>query len=320
MAKRQIHLLIGNEVFLRRQRLEELVKQHLPDGFSDFNYVRIDAKETSLVDILSAWEERSFGGGHRVIHVENAGQLKVKTGDKIADVFLSRAEKGTSHATLILESESVDRRKPLFKKLAKLAATEEFKPLREYEVPGFIMHYAKARGYVVDPEAAEFLGMFASSELMVISSELDKLMLFIGEDRTRITVDDVRELLMPSRNYSLFDLQDALGAGNGEKAFRALDGLLEEGTAPIMLWRFLGNLLERTWRISRATTREDLQKISTSSYYQNKLQDFSRRFPPDRLEKVVVGCRKLEMASRRGTLAPPFYLRQLVQGVLEQMR
>lgn len=320
MAQQQLHLLIGNEVFLRRRRLEQLVKEHLPEGFSDFNYVRIDAKETSLVDILSGWEERSFGGGHRVIHVENAGQLKVKTGDKIAEAFLKRAEKGTPHATMILESESVDRRKAFFKKLAKLAVIEEFKPLRDYQVPAFIVQYAKERGYVVDPEAADFLSMFASSELMVISSEMDKLMLFVGEDRTRISLEDVRDLLMPSRNYTLFDLQDALAAGNRDMAFRSLDGLLEEGTAPIMLWRFLGNLMERTWRIRMARNREDLKRISNSSFYLDKLRDFSGRFKPGGLENAVVGCRKLELASRRGTLAPSFYLRQLVQGILDRMR
>jgi len=221
MASGSLYLLTGTETFLRRRRLAQLVEERLPEGLGDFNYVRIDGKETSLVDILSTWEERGFGGD-RVIHVDNADKIRMKKDDKVSELFLKRAKTGVPHALMILEAESVDRRKSFYKKLSALAVSEEFKPLRDYQVPGFIAGELSAKGYVIDPDAAEFMAMFTSSELMVISSELEKLILYMGPDQTRITLDSVRGLLMPSRQYTLFDMQDALVDGKKDLAIRAV--------------------------------------------------------------------------------------------------
>jgi len=320
MADVPVTLLLGSEVFSRRQRLAELVRQDLPDGLNDFNYVRLDARETGIVDILSTWEERSFGGGRRVIHVENIDKLRLKKDDRAADLFLKRVRKGNPQARLVLEAESIDRRKGFFKKLAAACTVEEFQPLREHQLPGFIRDYLGRKGYGIAPDAVAFFASLASSELMVVAGELDKLVLYLGDDRKEITLADVQDLLMPSRTYTHFDLQDALAAGDREHSLRILSALLADGTPDIVLWRFLGNLMERAWRLSEAKSREDLAAISRSSFYLGKIQQLADRFPKGRLEPAVVLGRKLEMNARGGAMSPGFYLAQYLHLLFRMMR
>ena len=319
MASGSLYLLTGTETFLRRRRLAQLVEERLPEGLGDFNYVRIDGKETSLVDILSTWEERGFGGD-RVIHVDNADKIRMKKDDKVSELFLKRAKTGVPHALMILEAESVDRRKSFYKKLSALAVSEEFKPLRDYQVPGFIAGELSAKGYVIDPDAAAFMAMFTSSELMVISSELEKLILYMGPDQTRITLDSVRGLLMPSRQYTLFDMQDALVDGKKDLAIRAVHGLLEEGTSPVAIWRFINNMMERAWRLVNADSKAEINRISRSSFYISRLQQLAGRLRGNKLERAVVDCRKLSIAARQGSLTPGFYLEQLINTLFQRMR
>lgn len=319
MAGSSVILLTGTEAFLRKQKIEEIVTATLPEGTADFNYIRIDAREKSLVDILSTWEEMGFGG-KRVVHIENVEKLRLKKDDRVGDAFLARIKKGgVPKAILIMEAESLDRRKAFFKKLWAASESTEFKPLRDYQLPAFIEKYLKDRGFSITPDGAEFLASFSSSELMVISSELDKLILFASEGQTKITVEDVRALLMPSRNYTHFDIQDALVEGKREKAFHALRGLLTDGVAPVVLWRFLQNALDRARRLEQAQTREEVDQISRSQFYLARLRELSSRFPGG-VERPLVLSYKMELAGRRGNLSPFFYLGYFLDGLFRMMR
>ncbi len=320
MADNAIILLTGKEVFLRRERVEQIVVATLPDGFGDFNYLRIDAREKKLVDILSSWEERAFGGGKRIIHVENIGKLRLKGQEKVAALFLDRVKKGgVPRAVLILEGESVDRRTSFFKKLSASVTSQDFKPLKNYQVPSFISQRLREKGYTITPDAAEFLSDFASSELMSISSELEKLILFVGDETKRITLEHAKGLLMPSRSFSTFDIHDALLERRPDRAHTALNSMLAEGVSAIVLWRFFQSTLEKVRRLEQARTTEEVNRISRSPYYLDKLRNLGAGFPGGANRPLVL-TNKLELASRRGNLTDSFYLGYLLDGLFRMMR
>lgn len=320
MADNAIILLTGSEVFLRREKVEQIVSAALPDGFADFNYLRMDAREKKLVDILSSWEERGFDGGNRVIHVENIGKLRLKGQEKVAALFLDRVKKGgVPRAVLILEGESVDRRTSFFKKLSAASSSQDFKPLKNYQVPSFISQRLREKGYTITPDAAEFLSDFASSELMAITSELEKLILFVGDETKQIALEHVRGLLMPSRSYSTFDIHDALLERRPDTAHAALKGMLTEGVSPIVIWRFFQSTLGKARRLEQAHTGEEVNRISRSTYYLDKLKRLGASFPGG-ANRALVLTNKLELASRRGNLADSFYLAYLLDGLFRMMR
>ncbi|MCK5879019.1 MAG: DNA polymerase III subunit delta [Holophagae bacterium] len=320
MADNAIVLLTGNEVFLRREKVEEIVTAALPDGFADFNYLRMDAREKKLVDILSSWEERGFGGGNRVVHVENIGKLRLKGQEKVAEFFLDRVKKGgVPRAVLILEGESVDKRTSFFKKLSAAARSQDFKPLKNYQIPSFISQRLREKGYTITPDAAEFLSDFASSELMSIASELEKLILFVGDETKQIELEHVKGLLMPSRSYSTFDIHDALLERRPDTAHAALNSMLTEGVSPIVFWRFFQSTLGKARRLERARTGEEVTRISRSTYYLDKLKRLGASFPGG-ANRALVLTNKLELASRRGNLADSFYLGYLLDGLFRMMR
>ncbi len=310
----------GKEEFLRKSKVDELIKNTLPDGITEFNFMKLDAKETSPAELLATIEEIPFGGGKRALVVTDIGKLKIKKGDKAADLLLERLKKGnTKFTTVIFEGESVDKRNAFFKKLIPLCQTFKFEPLREYQLPDFINRYLRDKGYSIDRNAIEFFKFFSTAELMSVTNELDKLILYMGDNKV-IKEEDVKNLLMPSREYTHFDLQDALVERNLDKALFIGSELLGSGININVIVAFLEGLFKKALLVKKAQTKTDLNKISRSSFYINKLKAMGSSFSEKKLESLIVLIYKSLIAARKGNLSDSFYLTYLLTKIIGAMK
>ena len=85
-------------------------------------------------------------------------------------------------------------------------------------------------GSRLDPEAARELVDALGADMMMIASELEKLLLYtLG--RGRITLGDVETMVLGAKQRSLYELTDAISARNKAKAIALLDGLLNASDA-----------------------------------------------------------------------------------------
>jgi DNA polymerase-3 subunit delta len=310
----------GKEEFLRKTKVNELVNKALPEGITEFNFIKLDAKEISPAELLATIEEIPFGAGKRALVVTDIGKLKIKKGDKATDLLLERLKKGnTKFTTVIFEGESIDKRSAFFKKLIPLCQTFKFDPLREYQLPDFIINYLKDKGYVIDRNAIEFFKFFSTSELMSVTNELDKLILYMGENKT-IKENDVRNLLMPSREYTHFDLQDAIIERNLDKALFVGSELLGSGINMLVITAFLEGLFKKALLVKKAQSKTDLNKISRSSFYINKLKTISSSFSEKKLQNLIVLIYKSLIAARKGNLSDSFYLTYLITKIINAMK
>ena len=88
--------------------------------------------------------------------------------------------------------------------------------------PDWIARRLKPAGKTMDADTRALLTFLAGSELTRLAGELDKLIAFAG-DRAEITEDDVRQIVPPSAEYSIFQLLDKLLGGDlrGAQEMRA---------------------------------------------------------------------------------------------------
>jgi DNA polymerase-3 subunit delta len=78
---------------------------------------------------------------------------------------------------------------------------------------------------VLDVDAARELADALGSDLMLMASELEKLLLYTGE-RGRITLGDVETMVLGAKQRSLYELTDAISAKDRPRALALLQGLL----------------------------------------------------------------------------------------------
>ena len=303
--KNNLIIVEGEEYYLRKKKVEEIVSNLLPESFSDFNYLKLDGKKVTLREILSAWEELPFGAPKRVVHVENFDKVKIKSSDKkFVQMFLNALKSGSiKKSFLILECESFDKRGQFNKELAKSSVVFSFKRVREWEFPQKIVEYATQKGYSIGRDGVDLLAT-SFSDLMTLYSELDKLFAYKKEDRA-ITVDDIKKIVFPSKDYTFFDIQDSLIEKNLEKSLKVGISLLESGVSFASISGFLESTFKKSYSLAFG------EKPSNLSFYQKKLLSLAGVYRKEGIEKALILIYKVLSLSRKGTLPEKVYLTYL---------
>jgi DNA polymerase-3 subunit delta len=82
----------------------------------------------------------------------------------------------------------------------------------------------------IEPDAARELVDALGADMMLISSELEKLLLFTM-GRGRITLGDVETMVLGAKQRSLYELTEAISSRNRARALALLHGLLNSSEA-----------------------------------------------------------------------------------------
>ncbi|MGB0720515.1 MAG: DNA polymerase III subunit delta, partial [Bdellovibrionales bacterium] len=96
-----------------------------------------------------------------------------------------------------------------------------------------------------EPDAIAWLAVNISGNRQKVRSELDKLILYKGEEPGPITLTDAQNICGESGAAALDELITAITTHNPDKSLRLFAQLMEEGTAFIVILRSLQNHLRR---------------------------------------------------------------------------
>jgi len=108
--------------------------------------------------------------------------------------------------------------------------------VEEGDAARWVIGTADERGVKCDPEAARELVDSLAVDMMLISSELEKLLLYVSapvrennletEHFGRITLGDVETMVLAAKQRSLYELTDAISQHDRPRALALLHGLL----------------------------------------------------------------------------------------------
>ncbi|MDD3609711.1 MAG: DNA polymerase III subunit delta [Halothiobacillaceae bacterium] len=108
-------------------------------------------------------------------------------------------------------------------------------PVELSALPEWLIARAGARGRRLSLEAARLLAERVEGNLLAAAQEIEKLCLLFPEGL--IEAEALASAVTDSSRYSVFDLSDALLAGQAGRALRILAGLRGEGGEPnLILW------------------------------------------------------------------------------------
>jgi DNA polymerase-3 subunit delta len=156
----------------------------------------------------------------------------------------------------------------------------EVKPFSQEAVGKWAERRAQALGKSLTEGAKDRLYEFVGSDLRLLTNEIEKLAVFVGEKRG-IDEDDVGQATAWVRSYEAYELDDALTGADFEKGIAILGNLFSEGERPEMivarLTTFFRNaLLAQTWLREKSRDREAIFK-TFFPYIQKTHVDLYRR-------------------------------------------
>lgn len=252
-----IYLLGGDNSYLIEKFILLFVEKIVPPEKRAFNWVKIDEdEENGWEKLFNSARTVSLLGGEKVIQFNSKKFLKGKESAREEKFFnlLDNFPKGVY--LLVNAGEDIDKRTRAFKQLKKKATFLEIQSLKGQNLHSWIKNQVEKRGKIIDREALLFLEYAFHNRLYVIENELQKVFLFMGEEKkiTRSLLEEIISIDRVLHEKFVFEWVDAISNQESRKALEMLGEMLRQGISPVYLFTMLARqirLLALCWELKR---------------------------------------------------------------------
>lgn len=334
---RPAYVLIGDEVFFR-DRCRAAVIQHLvqPD-MREFSVNDVDLADTSLAEILDRARTPSLMAPFQVFFIRNVKLLYGRGSHQAEfDAIEAYCKDPNPAALLVFVADHIsipadvrrmdmtdrDRYERIRETLGEFCGMVELARVDESEGMRWVMDTAAHQNVKIDQDAARELIDSLGADMMLISNELEKLILFVGEKK-RISLGDVETMVLAAKQRSLYELTDAISNHDRPRALETLQAILSSGDGEdaaighlYMLARTFRQMLvvlEKNVRDSRAIWQVLWQGFRVPPFAADDLIRQARRYKSRReLTRALRLVARADAALRSNPPSKRLVLEQLV--------
>jgi DNA polymerase-3 subunit delta len=242
---RPAYVLVGDEVFFRDRCRAALIQHLVTPELRDFSLHNLDLSETSIAAILDLARTPSLMSPFQVFFIRGVKALYGRGSHQEEFAAIEEYCKNPNpDAVLIfvadhisipadarrMEMQDKDRYERIRETLGEYCSVIELARVDENDGMRWVIEHAAQEHVKVDPDAARELVDALGADMMLVSSELEKLMLFVGAKK-RVTLGDVETMVLAAKQRSLYELTDAISSQDRVRALSVLDAMLssEEG-------------------------------------------------------------------------------------------
>ena len=295
-----IVLLLGSETFLKQEAVTQLMDRLLYPSSREFNFDLFYGADADPAAVVNAALAFPLLAPKRLVILRELDKIS----ESGLQVLLPLFEHPPDSTCLVLTAEKVDGRKKTFSTLKDHCETVECKPLYDNQVPGWIRRRVERKGKRISPQAVHLLFTQVGANLGELANEIDKLFIFVG-DRDRIEASDVREVVGISKINNVFELTDAIGRKEIEKAIHIVDRMLEEGEKPIsmvaMVLRHLGIMIKiKGYQKARIPSKDLSKKVGVHPYFLKEYVAQAQGFSLEMLTEGIEHLREADSHLKKG--------------------
>jgi DNA polymerase III subunit delta len=334
---RPAYVLIGDEVFFR-DRCRAAVIQHLvAPEMHDFSVNDLDLADTSVVEMLDRARTPSLMAPFQVFFIRNVKLLYGRGSHQAGfDAIEAYCEDPNPAALLIFVADHIsipadvrrmemtdrDRYDRIRETLGEFCGIVELARVDEGDGMRWVIDTAAQQNVKIEQDAARELIDALGADMMLISNELEKLILFVGEKK-RISLGDVETMVLAAKQRSLYELTDAISAHERPRALETLQAMLSSGDGEdaaighlYMLARTFRQMLvilEKNVRDSRAIWQVLWQGFRVPPFAADDLIRQARRYKSRReLTRALRLIARADAALRSNPPSKRLVLEQLV--------
>ncbi len=340
------YVLAGDDIFLQDRCRRAVLHAFVPGDLREFCFAEVDLASQTIFEALDLLRTPSLMAPFQVVMVRNLRQLYTRGAKKEEFAELERyARSPNPQALLVLvadhfsipgdprrmEMEDRNRFERLRETLGEHYALVELARVEENDAMRWATETAQQQQTRMDPDAARELVDSLGNDMMLIATELEKLLLYTS-GRGRITLGDVETMVLSARQRSLYELTDAISARDRVRAIQLLHGLLNSTDAGedaaighlYMLartYRQMMVILEKNVRDSRAIWQALWQGFRMPPFAAEDLIRQARRFRSRR--ELARGLRLIAQADLELRSSPPdkrLVLERLVHALATEPR
>ena len=300
------YVLAGDEAFFRRQCRQAILDHLVPPELRQFSVYDFDLSETELIEVLDRARTLSLMAQFQVFFVRGVKNLYGRGSHEAEfDAIRDYVEHPNPDAVIIFVADHIsipadtrrmeltdrERYERIRETLGQYCPVVELARVEENDAVRWVVASATAQGVKFGVDAARELVDALGGDLMLIANELEKLLLYAGEQK-RVTLADVETMVLAAKQRSVFELTDAISARDRARALEILQAMLATGAGEEAAIGHL-YLLAKTFRQMLVVAEKNVR--DTRALWQALWPGF--RVPPFAAEDLLHQARRYK--SRR---------------------
>jgi DNA polymerase-3 subunit delta len=309
-----VYVLYGEESALISEVIRALRKKVLSPGTETLCHEKFDGRDLEGAGrVLDACAQIPMLGGRRLVELYDPDQI-AKGKDKTAknsptkqalDALSAYAAAPHETTVLVVTGSGIDGRSRLVKAAAKTGVARKFEPLkRDGDAVGFLMAHARRQKVEIEADAAQAIVAAVGTSQARLMEAFERAELHAGAGRP-VRREDVEAVVTHTREEVIFELTDAVGMGDRDRALAVLDGIFQEtALAEIGQANMVLAMLTRQIRLvfTAATTKGALEDAAgVPPFVARKLRAQAQGFDERRLRLAYAGLARLDSDLKGGS-------------------
>lgn len=309
-----IIFIYGDDNYSSRRYLDRVIdKFKQKHDTSGENILVFDSEDCQWDRIVSAITGRGLFSSKKLIVLKDI--FAVKESRESLNEFLGAHILSDDVSLIIYESESVDKRSALFKRLNKEKYVYEFLMPDARMVEINIARMASDLGKKIDSQAARELSVICGTNLWRAKSEIEKLAcLSVGV----ITVNEIRQNTRGKLEHDIWQFVDSISASNKSKALNMLESQLESNVEPMYLLSMIIRQFRLLICLHNAQGEDAVisKSLSLHPFVVKKTRQQSKNFSIEKLRLIYQSLFRMDNAIKTSKSDPKVLFTVLVDSII----
>ncbi len=283
-----IYWLEGDEPFFIDQVVNYAEHHILSESEASFNLTIFYGKDADWAAVVNACMRYPMFAGRQVVLLKEAQQMRdIEKLEGYVDNPLASTIFVVSY-----KEKKVDGRSKLAKLLKQKAETLSTKKMYDSQLPEWANQMVQQHGLTISQKALFLLVDHIGNDLSRIQNEIEKLAVNLGT-RKNITEDDIENYIGVSKEFNVFELQDAIARKELSKAIRIIQYFeANPKAAPIqMILPALYNFFSKVFMLYGVQNPDEksvASALGVNPYFVKDYMGAARKYDFNGVEKILM--------------------------------
>ena len=297
-----VYFFCGEEAFFI-DALTDLIEKHaLNDMERAFNQTIAYGKDLSARQIVETAGRLPMMAEKQLVIIKEAHALALKEDEE--KQYLNYLKKPVSSTILVFawKHGTPDGRKSFGKEMKKSAVYFESKPLYANQVAPWVKNWLSQRKYKIEENAADLLVEYLGNDLSVVANELEKLIIN-KQPGVAITLDDIETGVGISKEYNVFELNNALANKDRTKTYQIANYFIsnpKNGPLVLILGTLQGFFTKVfLFHLNRNLPDKDIASVlKISPFFIKDYRTAAANYSPQKLEHIFNTLEEFDLRSK----------------------
>ncbi len=283
-----VYWLEGEEEYFIDQVIHYAENKILTESEAGFNLTVFYGRDAAWTDVINACRRYPMFSEKQVVVLKEAQSMKD------IEKLESYIEKPLPSTLFFVayKNKKLDGRTKLAKILKEKAVLFTTKKLYDNALPEWTSELVKSKGYSISNKALFLLIDHIGNDLSRLNNEVDKLVLNLA-NRKNITEDDIENFVGISKEFNVFELQQAIASKDLYKAIRIIQYFgANPKAAPLQLiFPSLYNFFSKVLMVYAVPARDEKTVAAAIGVHPFFVKDYlqtTTKFSHPEIEKVLL--------------------------------